>query len=127
MGFAGKVAKVLTCLAAILDPMLAKTQPACVLEVSDSKSAKAFTMGSFVILGLFIVLSYVFAILALFFVSKNDGINTNDLLLLVLALAFFTPIFFGIGFGLVVAILKKDYICKQIKLLLKNHKPKNDK
>ncbi|GBU21283.1 hypothetical protein R80B4_01172 [Fibrobacteres bacterium R8-0-B4] len=88
------------------------------LYISSSKSAKSFTIGSLVVLGLFVALSYGLAALALFFGKKID----TDTIPLVWFLVISTPIFLGVYFWLVAWFHKKYYIGGQIRLLLEVQK-----
>jgi len=78
----------------------------------NSKAVNAFTTGSLVILGLFVVLSYGFAALVL--LVGKDIISHAECLIWILA--FSTPIFLGVGFGLVARLHKKYYIGGQKEL-----------
>jgi len=79
-----------------------------------SKSARAFTNGSLVVLGIFVVLAYGLAALVLFHCTE-----TSKLQCLVWILVISTPIFLCIGFVLVAWLHKKYYIDGQIELFSK--------
>jgi len=86
------------------------------IAILKSKTANAFTTGSLVVLGLFVVFSYGFAACVL--LVDKDIISKPASLIWGFVLS--TPIFLGIGFRLVACLHKKYYIGGQIKLLSKN-------
>jgi hypothetical protein len=77
------------------------------LKVRDSKVLRAFIKGSLVLIGLFVVLSYGLAALALFFVNKNCGTDTGKLMCLVWWLVIVSLIVLGLYLVLAVMFHKK--------------------
>jgi hypothetical protein len=77
------------------------------LKVRNSKVLRTFIRSSSVLLGLFVVLSYGLAALALFFVDKNGGIDTGELMCLVWWLVVVPLIVLGVYLVLVVMFHKK--------------------